>query len=265
MEYKQISVGRWIGSLFLFTVVVVSGALLINSAQRSADMPVAATTTPAVMVGLPDVVLSEEIKTDTIKKTAFPVGKINLVEAEGVYPVNTPFAQNAESHVSEFISGFMNDYAKQTDIVTSAGVSAESFVSFSHGKKLFSYLYIDWRNDGGAHGNTVFSSETLDANGKKYELRDLFLPNADYLGILSRTAIAHFVKDPNVNFDPKDPTFGIGLDPNPENFATFFISGDKIIFQFQNYQIGPYSDGPQEFEISLTNPEISGMIKKELF
>jgi hypothetical protein len=266
MEYKQISMGRWIGSLLLFTVVVSLGVLLINDTKKSVDMPVVATTTPVVIIAeLPDVAPPAEIKTDTIKKTAFPVGKMNLAEAEGTYPANTPFAKNAKAHVNEFISGFMNDYAKRSDIVTSSGVSAESSATFSYGKKLFSYLYTDWRDDGGAHGNAVFSSETLDMNGKKYELRDLFLPNEDYLGVLSRMAIVYFAKDPNINFDPQDQTFGTGLDPKPENFATFFISGDKIIFQFQNYQIGPYSDGAQQFEVFVNYSELKEIIKAELF
>jgi hypothetical protein len=208
------------------------------------------------------------VKTEKTEETAFPVAKKpgeNLVSAFGVYPTNTPFAEISEAHVREFIRNFMDEYADRKDIVTSGGVSAESSVNFSHGKKLFSYLYGDWRDDGGAHGNITFSSETLDMNGKKYALSALFLPETPYLNTISQMAIVHFTNDRNVSFDPKDSTFGKGLAPSPENFATFFISGDKIIFQFQNYQIGPYSDGPQMFEIPVTSPEIKDIIRPELF
>jgi len=273
MEYKKISFGRWFGSLVLFSLIVVLGIIWTEkSGVETKKIPapeVASTTSPtAKKAVLLDVTFSGEVKSKTLSKTEFPVeGKAgeNLLVSVGTYPTNTPFAKNAETHVKNFIEAFANDYPDRKSIVTSGGVSSESSVDFSHGKKLVSYLYSDYRDDGGAHGNVVYASETFDMNGKKYALADLFLPKTDYLGIISRMAIVHFVKDKNVNFDPKDTTFGGGLDPKLENFKTFVISGDKIIFQFQNYQIGPYTDGAQKFEISVADPEIKTIIRTELF
>jgi hypothetical protein len=159
----------------------------------------------------------------------------------------------------------MKDYADRKDIVTSYGVSADGSVTFSHGKKLLSYLYAEERDDGGAHPNVFFSSETFDMNEKKYELADLFIPNSGYLNAISAAATIFFVKDPNTNFDPKDSLWGSGLDPKIENFKTFTVSGDVIVFQLQDYQIGPHSEGPQKFEISVNSPEIKSIIRPELF
>jgi len=216
---------------------------------------------------LPDVVWPKEVKTSAVKKTAFPVAQTgtNLVEAEGVYPVNTPFSEKAKKHVEDKIAGFMNDYSDQNKIEDAYDVSEESSVDVFHGKKLISYLYGDWRDDGGAHGNIIFSSDTFDMNGKKYALADMFLKNADYLGAISRLATAHFVNDPDIQFDPKDTVFGTGLDPKPENFQTFTIAGNSLIFQFQQYQIGPYSDGAPTFEIPVTDPSLKKIIRSELF
>lgn len=262
--------GRYVGSLVLFAAIVGLGVLWLNGNspdKKPAELAPVATSTPKISA-LPDVAFFEDVQTETIKKTAFPTGKkdpANLVTAVGEYPINTPFAKVAETHVKGIIQNFIEQYSDQKDIVTSGGVNAESSVAFSRGKKLFSYLYSDYTEEGGAHGNIQFSSETLDMNGRKYILGDLFLPKTDYLGIFSQMAIVHFVKDTYVAFDPKDATFGKGLDPKPENFAAFFISGDKIIFQFQNYQIGPYSEGPQRFEVSVKDPEISKIVRPELF
>jgi hypothetical protein len=258
-----------IGSLLVYTAIVVLVIFLVT--ENSEKKPVPAITLPiatsTMAVGFPDITFPAEVKTSTIKKTAFPSpdGKSNLVEAVGTYPINTPFSERAEKHVKDFVDGFMKDYPEVNNITQSYEVSAEASVDVFHGKKLVSYLYNDWRDDGGAHGNSIFSSETFDMNGKKYNLADMFLSNADPLPILSRLATAHFIKNPDVNFDPKDSMFGGGLDTKLENFQTFVVSSNSLIFQFQNYQIGPYSDGAQRFEISVNDPEIKNIIRQELF
>lgn len=37
-----------------------------------------------------------------------------------------------------------------------------------------------------------------------------------------------------------------GADSLPENYSTFFVSGDKVTFVFQPYQVAPYAAGAQE-------------------
>ena len=260
------------GSLFFFTALVIAAFFLAvhNNPKKiikTTEEPPSEKVGVADSGALPDVAPWGETKTNTIKETAIPSadGRSNLVEADGTYPINTPFAEKAEEHVKDFMRNFLNDYPEVNSITQSYEVSAEASVDVFSGKKLISYLYNDWRNDGGAHGNMVFSSETFDMKGKKYDLSDLFLEKADYLGILSRLATAHFVKDPQVNFDPKDVMFGGGLDPKSENFQTFVVSKNSLIFQFQNYQIGPYSEGAQRFEVSIADPEIKNIIRPELF
>lgn len=269
MKYKKISFGSFIGSFFVFTIVILLGVILLKNGMTGNNATKNSSEKQAIKLPeLPSVVFQKTVKMGSATQTAFPTGKktpANLVTADGVYPTNTPFAVIAEAHVKGFLQDFMERYSDKNDIVTSSGVSAESVATFSHGKKLFSYLYSDYTDEGGAHGNIAFSSETLDMNGKKYALADIFLPKTAYLDIVSKKAIAYFTKDPNINFDSKDAMFGKGLDPKLENFATFFVSGDKIIFQFQNYQIGPYSEGSQRFEISVTDSELKEMIKSELF
>ena len=262
-------VGEWVGSMLLFTALVCVGIWWVSNNMSinpgNADF---ATTTPKVVSGLPNVVTPAKIIFATIQKSAFPSknGIVpNLLEATGKYPSNTPSSDFAKKHVNEFIDSFIADYPNSTDIQTAYGVNADGEVSYFHGKKLLSYLYTDYRFDGGAHGNSQFSSETFDMNGKKYSLADLFLPNSDYLGVISHLAIAHFTKDPDINFNPKDVSFGAGLDPKIENFGTFFISEDSIIFQFQSYQILPYSDGAPQFEISVNDSELKSIINPKLF
>lgn len=258
--------------LALLAVVLAAGGVFSYIAQKRIVVTpdVLSPQKPKPAAALPDVIFPAEIKTSLFKKTAFPregEASANFVEAEGTYPTNTPLADRAEKHVKDFVEGFMNEYSDISAIDTgmSAGVSAQAVSKASHGKKLASYLYQDWRDDGGAHGNADYSAETFDMNGKTYTLGDLFLPKADYIAVLSRLATEHFKKDSDIAFDPKDKIFGSGLDPQIENFQVFAISGDSIIFQFQNYQIAPYAAGAPSFEISIFDPAVKPLLRPELF
>ncbi|MBI2120635.1 MAG: DUF3298 domain-containing protein [Parcubacteria group bacterium] len=255
-------------------VILAAGGVFSYVAQKRAENnvdtpPIVPSSVPKAVV-LPDVTFPAEVKTASFKKTAFPTegeSSANWVEAEGTYQTNTPFAERAEKHVRDFIAGFMEEYSDPSVINTgsSAGVSAQSLPEASHGKKLVSYLYQDWRDDGGAHGNASYSSETFDMNGKIYALDDLFLLKTEYLARISRLATEHFKNDPDILFDPKGKTFGSGLDPKIENFAVFTVSGDAIVFQFQNYQIAPYAAGAPTFEVSIFDPDIKPLLRPELF
>ena len=47
----------------------------------------------------------------------------------------------------------------------------------------------------------------------------------------------------------------LGAAPDPENFQTFTVSGESIIFTFQEYQVGPYAAG----WVEVTFPRADGM------
>ena len=219
---------------------------------------------------LPDVVMPGEIKTAQIEKNEFPAKDRDFafwMEATGKYPTNTPFAKSAEAHVKKIVNSFIQDYTLE-DIIQERGSSnmnADSVASVTFGKKLISYFYEDYWYTQGAHGNTVFSSETFDMTGKKYSLSDLFIPNSNYLQTIASLAAKYFDAHPNLEVDIADEIFASGLDPKEENFGTFAISGNTITFQFQQYQIAPYSSGAPTFEISVTDPALRDIIRPELF
>lgn len=254
--------------LFFFFVFVCVGIWFFFIGANT-NAPIVKKIVTKNTIELPDVVIPTKIQTVKIEKSAFPVtGRefLNWVEATGEYPANTPFAKSAEIQVKDFVNDFVGGYTEDEILKDeTSNINASASVSVTQGKKLFSYLYFYYEYTQGAHGSASVSSEAFDMNGKEYLLEDLFLPDSKYLSIISQMAIKHFKADSDFSINLEDPMFIGGLKPLTENFSTFFISGNTIVFQFQQYQIGPYSSGMPTFMVSVADPEIRNIIRPELF
>lgn len=119
---------------------------------------------------------------------------------------------------------------------------------------------------GGAHGYENRASFAYDIKqDKEIELSELFPGVDDYLKILSDKSKEHFrtLLEENVkqNFANEDPDIvqeyvnnysamiEEGTSPELKNFSVFSFNQKKIKIYFGQYQVGPYVDGMQEFEI----------------
>lgn len=121
---------------------------------------------------------------------------------------------------------------------------------------------------GGAHGYENRVSFNYDIKNKtKVELIDLFAGNSNYLQILSDKSKIYFqdLLDSKIKetFTEEDDNQAVqdyvsnymtmienGTKPTKENFSVFSFTKDNIIIYFGQYQVGPYSDGAHELEIS---------------
>lgn len=224
--------------------------------------------------GLATIVFPEQITTESVQNNALPVTgplaegqQAHWIEGTGTYPTNTPFAEQAKEHVTTRLADFITqsepDFAEIQPFSRGYTISIDTAVT--HGTRLMTYMYQDYEYTGGAHGNTVYTTQTLDSTGKTYALADLFLPTANFLPVISQAAIDYFSTDPNVQYDPNDEVWSEGLKPLAENFSTFYIKDDSIVFKIAQYQIGPYVIGAPEFSISVTDPRIKDLIRPELF
>lgn len=222
------------------------------------------------------VVWPSTIETQTITKSAYPLPakksdtQKNFLEIRATYPTNTPFASLIGEKVAADVAAYI---AQPQDILPepltqSMPWNAVYTVTATHGKKLISYLYEKYEYSGGAHGGASYTSYTYDTQGTSYALKDLFVDGADYLGALATIATRELAKpnaDGVVVYDATDPIWAPGLDPKPENYATFTIDGDALVLKFQQYQIAPYYIGAPELRIPIDTPEIAPMLRKELF
>jgi hypothetical protein len=90
-------------------------------------------------------------------------------------------------------------------------------------------------------------------HGKILALNDLFKKNSKYLA-----AIAKF-SNTKLNESLQDKwLIADGTKPKPNNYKNWNLQNDSLLITFDEYQVAPYVDGPQEVEIPLA--ELSKML-----
>jgi hypothetical protein len=96
-------------------------------------------------------------------------------------------------------------------------------------------------SDGAAHPGHYSRTLNYDlGQARQLALADLFLPNSDYLGAISKYCFAELAKNPGF-----DPVFQQGAAPTLENYRDWNITADGLLITFDEYQVMPYASGPQ--------------------
>jgi hypothetical protein len=108
--------------------------------------------------------------------------------------------------------------------------------------KLETYMFT-----GGAHGGTFISTFTYDKAGKLLLLKDI-LSSPDALEKLSARARNYFYN--KLGSQGQREIINIGTEPKEENWSAWYATDKSVTFIFQQYQIGPYAIGIQEFPLS---------------
>lgn len=123
-----------------------------------------------------------------------------------------------------------------------------------------SYMFTISEDTGGAHGNQFFDTFTFDMKtGLPLVLGDLFVPNTDYLGLISTKTAEALTKILAPYADAR--MIADGTKPTEDNFGNFFLDGSNLTFLFPPYQVAPYAAGPQTVAIPLET--FAGMLKAE--
>jgi len=92
---------------------------------------------------------------------------------------------------------------------------------------------------GGAHPSSHSVVLNYDLNaGTEIQLGDLFAAGSDYLGILSTYCRSDLTERELLMFEE-------GVLPTPENYQSWNISGQGLVINFDEYQVGPYAMGAQ--------------------
>jgi hypothetical protein len=92
--------------------------------------------------------------------------------------------------------------------------------------------------------------------GRELTLGDLFLPNSNYLEVISNYCVTELSKQPFF-----DGPFADGAKPAPENYRNWNLAPDGLLITFDTYQVGPGAAGPQQVNVpygeltSILNPQ----------
>ena len=146
----------------------------------------------------------------------------NAVAAFKSYPANPP---DSAVPKNEFTGSFNSTYVG-ADVV-SVALSISEYT-------------------GGAHPNTVIIGVNVDRKtGKDVTLDDALLMIEKTLPEVSGESLVQLKAVLG-----EDMIFPEGAEPKPDNYSTFTVSKDKVTFIFNNYQVAPYSAGPQSAEFA---------------
>jgi hypothetical protein len=221
----------------------VSPALFPTSSPPATQPPPKPTEPPTpspVPVG-PWIINPKNIEENSAK----PVYTLKLS-----YPViagtNDPhllaFNQAAEKLAQDVSGGFRKDFQSVPSDPNFGPSFAQMTYSVTNGTHgLLSILFkVAFNASGAAHPNQYSLQLNFDlTRGKKLELSNLFLPNIDYLKIIADACKADLTKQNRLEFQE-------GVLPKADNFKTWNISVQGILFSFDPYQVASYAMGPSQ-------------------
>ncbi|UOY92248.1 WG repeat-containing protein [Ectobacillus sp. JY-23] len=109
---------------------------------------------------------------------------------------------------------------------------------------------------GAAHGMSTMRYVHINTEtGEMYALKDLFLPNSDYVKTISDIIAKQIQTDPTYSYVFPDTYKGIA--PN----QPFYVDEQALYVYFTPYEIGPYAAGFPTFTISF--PSLTAILYKE--
>jgi hypothetical protein len=127
------------------------------------------------------------------------------------------------------------------------------------GARTVSYVFSLTADTFGAHPNTTYRTFTFDTKtGALLDLGDLFVPNTQYLPLLSARAFSLLpaVIAKSVGIAPKDVDMTMlraGIEPTPNNFSNWYIEGSNLVLVFPPYQVAAYAAGTQTLPLPLSS------------
>lgn len=175
---------------------------------------------------------------------------------EAKYSIDLEYPKSDTNHLSEiadYVSKVKDQFTQSlpTEDVTENYLLKINTTVFTSSStityKLETYMYT-----GGAHGGTFIETFTYGKDGKLITLNDILVSSDSMkkLSTLARNYLYNKVGDQSQN-----EVVDAGTEPTPENFGVWYITDTGIVFVFQQYQVGPYTIGIQEFPIRRVEAE----------
>ena len=173
--------------------------------------------------------------------------------------------QNRYQEVFDFIQSTKDDFLSEydlnnqpdqysTDIQENFPYELSISTKVSTSTKTTSYIIEVYEYIGGVHGETSITTFTYDYFGNILNLNDIL--KGDYIKYISSLSRNYFYQ--NLGDDSQKDMIDNGTEPKPENFSSWYLTDDTLVFIFGEYQIGPYVIGIKEFPIYRS--EISNIL-----
>jgi|AntAceMinimDraft_18_1070375.scaffolds.fasta_scaffold00981_3 hypothetical protein len=212
----------------------------------------------------------EEYSEENDKSEKIEVGSSVIEEETDSYIINVQYPvinglQNEQIQVglNENIRNFINEYTNDFKAGTEEAEIFEEMKSGFYIEFQTNYLSEKFASikfngseyySGAAHPNNYILSFNYNIpEDKEILLKDLFLPETNYLSVLSDISR-------KILFERFDEDLGVmqgwieqGTEAEEGNFQNFGFTKNSLIIYFNSYQIGPGAIGIQETEIPFEN------------
>lgn len=96
---------------------------------------------------------------------------------------------------------------------------------------------------GGAHPGHNLAALLLDGKGKPLSLSRCFKPQSDWIGVLADYCKQDLIRQ---KIETSDDFLNDGTAAKPENYKVVLPTKDGLRVEFPEYQVAPYSSGPQQ-------------------
>jgi len=182
------------------------------------------------------------------------------IETTGVEKIDTEVALLNEIELAEFRAVASSSLTASSVAPYELVKTSEKFSS-SDIVKLDTLVVSRYEYTGGAHGNTSFETYTYGREkGLQYDLENILTISPEFTELLfQETSAAIEVKDPQADLSNLAATLQDSV-----NLQDFYLSGDKLVFLFEPYVVGPYALGDIKVELSMQDilPFARGAIAK---
>lgn len=179
------------------------------------------------------------------------------VTVEVDYPLELAEFPAAAAVIDEFVANQQQSFiSSYTPDYTLPSYTNNWWMGITHEDYQFSddvrsVVFTNSFYTGGAHPNSGYTTFTFDvANDTQIMLEDLFVD-----GNIPWDTISTFVQgDLNSRLtDMTDSaTIELGTGTNPDNYKSWALTSDSLIFFFDPYQVAAYAAGPQQSAIPLS-------------
>lgn len=116
--------------------------------------------------------------------------------------------------------------------------------------RAISFTFNTYRYSGGAHGNIFIDCLNFDLEtGRQLDINDIFAHPKEAILLLSILSVKKLTE--SLGEDADEEMIKDGAAPDESNFKNLTLVADGLIIEFQPYQVGPWSIGPQRIKIDL--------------
>jgi hypothetical protein len=227
-------------AVLLFLVVILTAC---GSNAPQPIKPAETSPAPTQTVSLPGSLIINSVPIKTSGRSPDYNVTTDIPVLQGNYAHRAEFDREVSDLVQQETNAFKKNLAEWTPVPDMPGSSfIMTFSSLPYNNRFASIQFKEeYYMAGAAHPSHQIVSLVYDLEkGQDVTLEQLFLPNSNYLQVISDYCKTELGKR-DIAFDAQQR----GADPTKENYAIWNISADGLVITFNEYQVAAYAAGPQ--------------------